>query len=278
MRRSARAAPGLRPRRGSQPRPCRTTGHVRAAAPGLRPRRGSQHQAGAQADARGRQRRGFGPGEDHNMHSGSSPPAAPAAPGLRPWRGSQPRTGSRQPAWRLQRRGFGPGEDHNILGGSAARRWPRAAPGLRPWRGSQHASGRSASRMAVAAPGLRPWRGSQHLDVRACATGQAQRRGFGPGEDHNIAWLRVPRRAERGQRRGFGPGEDHNIMPAAGLPTPRQRRDFGPGEDHNRHRRAGPAMSSGSAGASALARITTPDHRRYAAARMLAAASVLLAG
>ena len=85
------------------------------AAPGLRPRRGSQHRSRLQAPGVGGQRRDFGPGEDHNTDVG--PPVRRrqrAAPGLRPRRGSQLLTTSLGASPRArQRRDFGPGEDHN---------------------------------------------------------------------------------------------------------------------------------------------------------------------
>ena len=40
-----------------------------------------------------------------------------------------------------------------------------------------------------------------------------QRRGFGPGEDHNFE-LYQAFAAFHAQRRGFGPGEDHNTHAA----------------------------------------------------------------
>ena len=132
------------------------------AAPGLRPWRGSQHAVDWIPPRFSRQRQGFGPGEDHNIMVGmnwmdsassarasalaritTSTPTATrssriAAPGLRPWRGSRqsattsggsystssarasalarittPRPRPRPPAGLPQRQGFGPGEDHN---------------------------------------------------------------------------------------------------------------------------------------------------------------------
>jgi len=58
-----------------------------------------------------------------------------------------------------------------------------------------------------AAPGLRPRRGSQHP---------------ARGDDNGLA----------AQRRDFGPGEDHNLYLGGGVMVEGtvQRRDFGPGE------------------------------------------------
>ena len=204
------------------------------------------------------QRRGFGPGEDHNFQ-------------VEDFFGNWV-TGR-------QRRGFGPGEDHNLRNGADRPQWLAGSAG--------------ASALARITTRTRP----------GCRRGsRRQRRGFGPGEDHNT--LHGDGTVTQ-QRRGFGPGEDHNLSPAA-FPFPNgpgsagasalarittstgrvprgpdspQRRGFGPGEDHNvpHPRRRG--EDSGSAGASALASITTTSaRRRHAAARMLAAASVLLAG
>ena len=182
------------------------------------------------------QRRGFGPGEDHNALSVSSTGGSqPAAPGLRPRRGSQqparrPVISARNAAPGLRpRRGSQPG--HRDVTGRAR----PAAPGLRPRRGSQHPALRPARWTARAAPGLRPRRGSQsqhrHYDGEH---GRWQRRGFGPGEDHNIIPVVTTRGTCRRQRRGFGPGEDHN-PPERGVASRDswQRRGFGPGEDHN---------------------------------------------
>ena len=160
-----------------------------------------------------KQRRDFGPGEDHNgISCMPSMPWTPAAPGLRPRRGSQPRHGRLSPSPPgEQRRDFGPGEDHNlgtsltaicVTVGSAGASAPARITTVRADLGT---IGR------VAAPGLRPRRGSQQL-------------------------VSGPPSLRREQRRGFGPGEDHNIL--ADLSRPGDR--------------------GGSAGASAPARITTP--------------------
>ena len=108
------AAPGLRPRRGSQPRSVRPARQGSpAAAPGLRPRRGSQQPrlSARRIDLR-RQRRDFGPGEDHNTVYGAAA----------------------RDQCRGQRRGFGPGEDHNSTLRSAAQSEARSAGASAPAR------------------------------------------------------------------------------------------------------------------------------------------------
>ena len=238
----SQAAPGLRPWRGSQ------LHHVAVGHSGAGGSAGTsalarittcfatgfeaagQGSAGTSALARittptgissstpsGRQRRDFGPGEDHNtLVDGITGRDSWAAPGLRPWRGSQH---SRRLRGRAQgpeqRRDFGPGEDHNYLDEAAIVPGPAAAPGLRPWRGSQ----------LVGVAGA--------VDVDP-----GQRRDFGPGEDHNawltqmltaVPWAAPGLRPWRGSQRPAGPGE-----------IPRRQ---------------------GSAGTSALARITTQCSR-----------------
>ena len=80
--------------------------------------------------------------------------------------------------------------------------------------------------------------GEDHNDSAAGSVSSVklQRRGFGPGEDHNmfggVVWTGLAFR----QRRGFGPGEDHNFeLYQAFAAFHAQRRGFGPGEDHNTH-------------------------------------------
>ena len=93
-----------------------------------------------------------------------------------------------------------------------------------------------------AAPGLRPWRGSQLHRGRASDTPV-------PG----------------GQRRGFGPGEDHNTLDFDAASAGRQTRTRGSAGASALARITttsaplrGRVRAAGSAGASALARITTP--------------------
>ena len=252
-----------------------------AGSAGLRPRRGSQHVPACSWRSEA-QRRGFGPGEDHNIEvmvprpcsassAGTSAPArittprvradpddAPAAPGLRPRRGSQRHRRQRRP--------------------SSAE---AAAPGLRPRRGSQHRDQVPHSSSRAAAPGPRPRRGSQPAgadrgDVGNPAAPELRpRRGSQPRvvvPTSASVWQRRELRPRRGSQqltRRDGPagaaapelrprrGSQHRVRSVVQRCT-RQRRDFGPGEDHNSHLVTGQGLPrSSSAGASAPARITT---------------------
>ena len=180
-----------------------------------------------------RQRRGFGPGEDHNRFPpGMNRWLIAAAPGLRPRRGSQPRNPRHAGLPHAgQRRGFGPGEDHN---------------GWSPL---------VASQSQVAAPGLRPRRGSQLLQHRRPDHGRAGSAGASAPARITTRPPSPQTTARRWQRRGFGPGEDHNVT----------------------HRPVAAARGA-AAGLRPRRGSQHPDHRQHAAARMLAAASVLLAG
>ena len=226
--------------------------HKARAAPGLRPRRGSQHGMTALPASR-----------------------SPAAPGLRPWRGSQLRRGGT--AARRQRRGFGPGEDHNTLERRASAQGDMAAPGLRPWRGSQ------LSRHRPNGSDRRQRRDSALARITTPAA-----HGPVPGHRGSAGTSALARitTAE------IGPSCRWDGRSAGASALARITTALG-GADR---------QGAGSAGASALARITTPptsrpgdevaaapglrpwrgsqhpEHRRHAAARMLAAASVLLAG
>ena len=190
------AAPGLRPWRGSQP--------PRVRRPGLAPRR---------------QRRGFGPGEDHNYEMEPGDPESPRQRrGFGPGEDHNDRLvlrcafGSRR-----QRRGFGPGE---ITTGRSriSRRSPPAAPGLRPWRDHNTRAVLDRRLRSRAAPGLRPWRGSQHQ--RGGRIRPVRRRSARASALARITTPSTARTAtrRRRQRRGFGPGEDHNIQITGGTP------------------------------------------------------------
>ena len=159
-----RAAPELRPRRGSQ----------------LQPRhdypRDPQRSAGASAPARittlttgwshrtcTPQRRSFGPGEDHNMKASFEyPPEQGAAPELRPRRGSQ-----------LQR----------LYRGD--RRTPGSAGASAPARITTSSRTCSATRSPCSAGASAPARITTTAAARSSRGAAGQRRSFGPGEDHN---------------------------------------------------------------------------------------------
>ena len=131
-RQRRRAAPGLRPRRGSQRARSARPPDVALAAPELRPRRGSQLDQLRQRPTRTWQRRGFSPGEDHNPAIVDTVMMALAAPGLRPRRGSQ------------------------LAGRRLANRHRRTAPGPQPRRGAQPRL-RQRPGLPAAMPGLRRW-------------------------------------------------------------------------------------------------------------------------
>ena len=185
----------------------RTT--IQAAAPGLRPRRGSQLEPGPEIADLHRQRRDFGPGEDHNAGS-----PAYSGDSRRQRRDFGPGEDHNFPSasanWTAgeQRRNLGPGEDHNQFEGLVDEEDKQAAPELRPRRGSQldrraaisdgrHSSAGASAPARIttsssgtkppwpptAAPGLRPRRGSQHPADRpdhpgaGAALGLRSRRG-----------------------------------------------------------------------------------------------------
>ena len=193
----SRAAPGLRPWRGSQ---------LDDLLDGYRQQFGS---AGASALARittGSPPSSWNPGRGSagasalaritTLRPGSIPGRALAAPGLRPWRGSQ----------RLPGRGRRPGPE-------------AAAPGLRPWRGSQHLSlqvrgepgqrSAGASALARITTPTRSRSGCGRFTRSAGASALA--RITTPGRCSGC-------RRNTGQRRGFGPGEDHNTQITGGTP------------------------------------------------------------
>ena len=131
-----RAAPGLRPRRGSQLRRRQRLGVVPLQRRDFGP--GEDHNVDDAAGAFGdfTQRRDFGPGEDHNTYNEPVPKQAyvqrrdfgPGEDHNYAWA-----------AWMKyldgQRRDFGPGEDHNMLKLVSVIVAPPADPGLRPVRG-----------------------------------------------------------------------------------------------------------------------------------------------
>jgi hypothetical protein len=217
---------------------------------------GEDHNHGASAATVGavEQRRGFGTGEDHNESSGM-------------WQGG----------YIKQRRGFGPAEGHNYYG---------------PYLWQYLAGQRRAS--ALARITTRPM--GPHSRTSACSAGASA-----PARITTVTSDRRSRKCPR-QRRSFSPARITTRHGARPPTAPPQRRGFGPGEDHNEDLVTDNTITDSSARASASARITTgsaspasgstsrqrrgfglarirgsqhPDHRRHAAARMLAAASVL---
>ena len=237
---------------------------MNGAAPGLRPRRGSQHlpvrrrpgdpggSAGASASARitthigacsvPRQSGSAGASASARITTAGPGHPVPALPEGSAGASASARitttSSPGRPCRLRQRRGFGLGEDHNT--------WSRC----------------SSVSGATAAPGLRPRRGSQRLVLRAEDGGIQQRQGFGLGEDHNV-FAHAGILLAAGQRRGFGLGEDHNSISrlewlyAGAAPGLRPRRG-----SQRQHGRRGPHRLS-SAGASASAGITTRSPRVF---------------
>ncbi len=195
--RHARAAPGVRARRGSQPSARPHPAPPNRAAPGVRARRGSQPAPHLQQQIVERaQRRASAPGEDRNIdieaaHAGTiTAQRRASAPGedRNTSNGNLPLTTSRQ------RRASAPGEDRNVDGGSgrlaytcsAGRPRPAriatltasgAAWPLRPWQRRASAPGEDRNSYAAsarggpgrAAPGVRARRGSQrHCNLWTC--------------------------------------------------------------------------------------------------------------
>ena len=260
-RRWRTAAPGLRPRRGSQPRS--RTAALSPATSSAGTSAPARITTTRSTSARPRscwQRRDFGPGEDHNSNVGGSTLRLTGSAGTSaPARITTPAWNDLPPPSTCSAGTSAPARITTTARSPTSTRGPRAAPGLRPRRGSQLPAGRAGVRHGRGSAGTSaPARITTSIMSGAPTSRTWQRRDFGPGEDHNSA-CRVLVHEQVRQRRDFGPGEDHNLQGtplwldsaggSAGTSAPAR---ITTGETGPPSARAG-----GSAGTSAPARITT---------------------